>query len=41
MSMFEPGDELPEKMGTVLGAAFVAVVYFGAGIHDGRASDFI
>jgi hypothetical protein len=41
MTMFQSGDELPEKIGTALGAAFMAVVYFGVAFMMARATGLI
>ena len=39
--MFEPDDGLPEKIGTVLGATFMAAIFLGVAFMMAQASGVI
>lgn len=39
--LFEPGDALPEKIGTILSVLFVMPLYVGVALMMARASGFI
>jgi hypothetical protein len=41
MTIFEPGDGLPEKVGAIIGAAIILTVYLGALSMMARASGLV